>query len=50
VNTAILGAYIGLTQLVKLDTLLKTIKKIVPSDIDQNVNAAEEAYDNVSIL
>ncbi len=50
VNTAILGAYISLTQIVKLDTLLKTIKKNIPSDIDQNVNAAKEAYDNVSIL
>ena len=50
VNTAILGAYIGLTQIVKLDTLLKTIKKNIPSDIDQNVNAAKEAYEEVSIL
>lgn len=50
VNTAILGAYVGLTQVVKLDTLLKTIKKNIPSDIDQNINAAREAHEEVSIL
>jgi len=50
VNTAILGAYIRLTQIVSLDRLLKVIEETVPGAIDQNVAAAREAYERVSII
>ena len=50
VNTAILGAYIRLTQIVSLDRLLKVITETVPGAIDQNVAAAREAYERVSII
>lgn len=50
VNTAILGAYIRLTRIVSLDRLLKVITETVPGAIDQNVAAATEAYERVSII
>ena len=49
VNTAILGAYVRLSQIVNLDTILKVIQETVPADIEQNLAAAQEAYENVSI-
>lgn len=49
VNTAILGAYVRLSQIVNLDTILKVIKENVPVDIKQNLAAAQEAYEKVSI-
>lgn len=50
VNTAILGAYIRLTQVISLDRLLKVIEETVPGAIDQNVAAAKEAYEIVSLM
>lgn len=50
VNTAVLGAYIRLTQIISLDRLLKVIKETVPAAIDQNVSAAKEAYEKLSII
>lgn len=50
VNTAILGAYIRLTHLINLDTLLKVISRTVPTAADQNVMAAKEAYERLPIL
>ena len=49
VNTAILGAYVRLTEIVSLDTLLKVIRDTVPGAIDQNVAAAQEAYEKLSL-
>jgi len=50
VNTAILGAYVHLTQIIRLDTILKVIRENVPAAIDQNIMAAKEAYEIVSII
>jgi len=50
VNTAILGAYVRLTNLINLDTLLKVISQTVPTAADQNVMAAKEAYERLSIV
>ena len=50
VNTAILGAYIRLTQIISLDTLLRVIKEEVPAAIDQNVAAAKEGYERLALL
>jgi len=49
VNTAILGAYVRLTEIVSLDMLLKVIRDTVPRAIDQNVAAAQEAYEKLSL-
>ena len=48
-NTAILGAYIRLTGLVKLETLLSVVRDSIPSKIDANLQAVQRAYDDVRI-
>ena len=50
VNTAILGAYVRLSNLVSLDTLLRVISETVPTAADQNVMAAKEAYERLSVV
>lgn len=50
VNTAILGAYVRLTQIISFPRLLKVIEETVPGAIDQNVTAAKEAYERLSII
>jgi 2-oxoacid:acceptor oxidoreductase gamma subunit (pyruvate/2-ketoisovalerate family) len=49
VNTAILGAYIRLTNIISLDALLKVIAENVPKAIDKNMAAARQAYEQVMI-
>jgi len=49
VNTAILGAYIRLTKIVDLDTLLRIVKKTVPAKVKENLNAVEDAYGKLAI-
>ena len=49
VNTAILGAYVRLTQIVELESLLRVIEATVPAAAEQNVAAAKEAYEKLSI-
>jgi len=50
VNTAILGAYVRLTNIISLDMLLKVISETVPTAADQNVMAAKEAYERLSVV
>ena len=50
VNTAILGAYVRLTNIISLDTLLRVISETVPGAVDQNVMAAKEAYERLPIV
>ena len=50
VNTAILGAYVRLSNLISLDTLLRVISETVPTAADQNVMAAKEAYERLSVV
>ncbi len=47
VNTAILGAFAKATGEIKLDILLDSIKSHVPAKIEENVQAAQEAYERV---
>jgi len=49
-NTAMLGAYIRLTGLVKLETLIKAVKEMVPAKIEENVRAVQEAYEQTKIF
>ena len=50
VNTAILGAYVRLTGITSLERLLYVIKGTVPTAVEQNLAAAQQAYEKVSIL
>jgi len=49
VNTTVLGAYVRLTRIVGLETLLKVIRSTVPAAVDRNLAAAEEAYQTLSL-
>ena len=49
VNTAILGAFAKLVDLVSLDSLLQAVEKGVPVKKEANVAAAEEAYSSVRV-
>jgi Pyruvate/2-oxoacid:ferredoxin oxidoreductase gamma subunit len=49
VNTAILGAYVRLTGITSLERLLEVIEASVPIAVDQNLAAAQQAYEKVAI-
>jgi 2-oxoisovalerate ferredoxin oxidoreductase gamma subunit len=49
VNTAILGAFARQTGLVKLDSILEAVREEVPFKQDANVEAARQAYQQVSM-
>jgi 2-oxoacid:acceptor oxidoreductase gamma subunit (pyruvate/2-ketoisovalerate family) len=48
-NTAILGAYVRLTGLVKMETLLSVVRGMIPSKIEANIQAVRHAYEEVQI-
>ncbi len=48
-NTAMLGAYVRLTHLVKMETLIEAIGRMVPSKMEKNIEAADEAYQQTEI-
>jgi 2-oxoacid:acceptor oxidoreductase gamma subunit (pyruvate/2-ketoisovalerate family) len=49
VNTAVLGAYARLSGIVSLDALLKEIGNAVPAAVEENLAAAREAYESVTV-
>jgi Pyruvate/2-oxoacid:ferredoxin oxidoreductase gamma subunit len=49
VNTTLLGAYVRLTQIIGLETLLKVIRDTVPAAVEKNLAAAKEAYQTLSL-
>lgn len=48
-NTAILGAYVRLTGLLKMETLLRAVREMVPAKIEPNIQAALRSYETVQI-
>lgn len=48
-NTAILGAYIRLTGLVQIETLISVVRETVPSKIEANIQAVRQAYEEARI-
>jgi len=48
-NTAMLGAYVRLTNLITLKTLAETVKAMAPAKKEENVEAVREAYNQVKI-
>jgi len=48
-NTVMLGAYVRLTHLVRLETLIEAIKTMVPSKVEANIEAAHKAYQQTKI-
>ena len=49
-NTAMLGAYVRLTHLVKMETLIEVVRVIIPTKVEENVRALKEAYEKVKIF
>ena len=49
-NTAMLGAYISLTHLVKMETLIEAVRRMVPAKIEENVVAVKEAYGQTKVF
>ena len=49
VNTAILGAFAKATDVVKLESIVKSIMDSAPAKRKENAEAAKEAYDNTLI-
>jgi len=45
INTPILGAFVGFTNLVGARSIIEGIKKFIPVRTEENVKAFEEAYD-----
>jgi 2-oxoisovalerate ferredoxin oxidoreductase gamma subunit len=48
-NTAMLGAYVRLTNLVTIKTLTETVKAMAPGKKEENIQAVREAYNQVKI-
>ena len=48
-NTAVLGAYVRMAGLVKIDTLVSVIGTMIPSKVETNIHAARLAYDQVKV-
>jgi 2-oxoacid:acceptor oxidoreductase gamma subunit (pyruvate/2-ketoisovalerate family) len=49
-NMAMLGAYIRLTDLVRLETLIDTVRTMVPAKVEQNVESIKKAYEQVKVF
>jgi len=49
-NTAMLGAYVRLTHLVRMDTLIDVVRTMVPAKVEENVRAVQEAYEETRIF
>lgn len=48
-NTAILGAYVRLTGLLRIETLISAVQTMVPSKVEANVEAVRRSYEEVKI-
>jgi len=49
-NTAILGAYVRLTHLVRMDTLIDAVRAMVPARTEENIRAVREAYEQTRVF
>ncbi len=49
VNSAMLGAFVKTSGLVKIESMLESIKRNAPRKKDENTAAAQDAYDQVMI-
>jgi 2-oxoacid:acceptor oxidoreductase gamma subunit (pyruvate/2-ketoisovalerate family) len=48
-NTALLGSYVRLTGLLRLEMMIEAVRAMVPAKIEQNVRAVNEAYRRTKI-
>ena len=50
INTTMLGAFAGATDLVSIESVIKAINEVVPIKTEQNVKAAIDANDLVKVM
>jgi 2-oxoisovalerate/pyruvate ferredoxin oxidoreductase gamma subunit len=48
-NTAMLGAYVCLTDLIRMETLVEAVRTMVPAKIEANIQAVREAFGQVKV-
>jgi 2-oxoacid:acceptor oxidoreductase gamma subunit (pyruvate/2-ketoisovalerate family) len=48
-NMAMLGAYIRLTDLVKMETLIEAVKRMVPAKVELNIEVVNQAYKQTNV-
>ena len=48
-NTALLGAYVCFTHLVRMETLIEAVRAMVPAKVEANILALQKAYQQVRI-
>jgi 2-oxoisovalerate/pyruvate ferredoxin oxidoreductase gamma subunit len=48
-NTAVLGAYVRLTGLVKIETLIEALKGMLPSKVEANLQALKQGWEQVKV-
>jgi Pyruvate/2-oxoacid:ferredoxin oxidoreductase gamma subunit len=48
-NTAMLGAYMRFTQLIRMGTLIEAVRGMVPAKVEANILAVQKAYEQVKI-
>lgn len=49
-NMAMLGAYVRLTHLIPMETLMEAVRMMVPSKKEANIQAVQEAYEQTEVL
>jgi pyruvate ferredoxin oxidoreductase gamma subunit/2-oxoisovalerate ferredoxin oxidoreductase gamma subunit len=50
INTAMIGAFARIMDMLPMDTLAAVIEKEIPAKAHQNVQAAQQAYEMVNIF
>lgn len=48
-NTALLGAYMRLTHLIRMETLIEVVSRMVPAKVEANILAVQKAYEQLKI-
>jgi len=48
-NTAMLGAYVRLTDLIKMETLIEAVRTMAPAKIEANIQAVRKAFEQIKV-
>jgi pyruvate ferredoxin oxidoreductase gamma subunit/2-oxoisovalerate ferredoxin oxidoreductase gamma subunit len=46
---AMLGSYVRLTNLIRLETLIEAVNQMIPSKKEENIQAVRDSYEQVKI-
>jgi len=48
-NMAMLGAHLRLTDLVKMETLIEAVKRMIPAKVELNIEVVNQAYEQTKM-